>query len=79
MVPNLPLSCLRSEDDIRGLRWMVGWQSLGFNAWVRCGTFPLIDLQPREFIFFTCYAVAGLVLPVSTFLFMLLEFYELQL
>jgi hypothetical protein len=43
------------------------------------GTFPLINLQLGEFIFFTCYAAAGLVLLVSSFLFTLLEFYGLQL
>jgi hypothetical protein len=46
---------------------------------MRCGTFPLINLQPWEFIFFSCYTMAGLVPPVSSFLFTLPEFYELQL
>jgi hypothetical protein len=42
-----------------------------------CDTFPLVNLQPGEFIFFSWYATAGLVLSVSCFLFMLLEFYGL--
>jgi hypothetical protein len=58
---------------------VLGWQLLGFNGWMQCGTLPLINLQPRESIFFTCYATAGLVPPVSSFLFSLLEFYRLQL
>jgi hypothetical protein len=43
-----------------------------------CGTFLLINLQPGEFIFFSCYVTAGLVPTVSSFLFTLLEFYGLQ-
>jgi hypothetical protein len=35
-------------------------------------------LQPSEFIFFTSYALAGLVLPFSSFFFMLQEPYDLQ-
>jgi hypothetical protein len=45
---------------------------------MRHGTLPLVNLQPEEFIFFSCYAAAGLVPPVSSFLFTLLEFYGLQ-
>jgi hypothetical protein len=69
----------RAEDDLRRLRRLLGWQSLGFDGWLRCGTFPLINLQRGEFVFFSCYVVAGLVPPVSSFLFTLLEFYGLQL
>jgi hypothetical protein len=46
---------------------------------MRCDTFPLINLQPGEFVYFSCYAVTGLVLSTSSFVFMLLEFYGLQL
>jgi hypothetical protein len=67
------------EDDIRRLRGVLGWQSPWFNGWMRRGTLSLINLQPGEFIFFTCYTVTGLMLPVSTFLFMMPEFYGLQL
>jgi hypothetical protein len=41
------------------------------------GTSPLVNLQPREFIYFCCYTMAGLLPPVSSFFFTLLEFYEL--
>jgi hypothetical protein len=44
---------------------------------MRRSAFPLVILQPVEFIFFSCYAAAGLVPPVSSFLFTLLEFYGL--
>jgi hypothetical protein len=44
-----------------------------------CGVALLTNLRPGEFIFFACYAAAGLVPPVSSFLPTLLEFYEIQL
>jgi hypothetical protein len=44
---------------------------------MRRNTLPLINLQPGEFVYFSCYALAGLVPPVSSFIFTLLEFYEL--
>jgi hypothetical protein len=58
---------------------LLGWQSPEFNRWMRRGTFPLMNLEPGEFIYFCCYATIGLVSPVSFFLFTLLEFYGLQL
>jgi hypothetical protein len=45
MACNLPHSQLRMEDDLRRLRWLLGWQSQGFIGWMRCGTFFLINLQ----------------------------------
>jgi hypothetical protein len=45
---------------------------------LRHGTLPLINLQQGEFIYFY-YAMAGLLPPVSSFLFMLLVLYGLQL
>jgi hypothetical protein len=79
MVPNLPCSRLRVEDDLRRLRRLLGSQSLGFDGWMQRGTSPLVNLQPGEFIFFSCYTAIGLLPPVSSFLFMLLEFYGIQL
>jgi hypothetical protein len=46
---------------------------------MRRDTLPLVNLQPGEFVYFSYYAAAGLVLPVSSFLFTLLEYYGLQL
>jgi hypothetical protein len=45
---------------------------------MRCETILLDSLQSGEFIFFTSYALSGLVLPFSSF-FSLLETYDLQL
>jgi hypothetical protein len=79
MASNLPHSLLRMEDDLRRLRRLLGWQLPGFDRWMQHGTYPLVNLQPGEFVFFSCYAAAGLVPSVSSFLFTLLEFYGLQL
>jgi hypothetical protein len=57
---------------------VLGWQSSGFDGWMWHSTLPLINLQLREFVFFTCYATAGLLSLVSSFLFTLLEFYGLS-
>jgi hypothetical protein len=57
---------------------MVAWLAAArVRRWMRCGNFPLINLQPGEFIYLSCYATVGLVPSVSSFLFMLLEFYGL--
>jgi hypothetical protein len=67
------------EDDLRKLRRLLGWQLPGFDRWMQHDTFPLINLHLGEFIYFSCYATARLVPSASSFLFMLLEFYRLQL
>jgi hypothetical protein len=46
---------------------------------LQCGALLLANLWPGEFIFFSCCVVARLVLPVSSFWLMLLEFYGIQL
>jgi hypothetical protein len=74
MASNLPRSFLRTEDGLKRLRWVLGWQSPGFDGWMRHGTFPLVNIQPREFVFFSYYTAARLVPPVSSFLFTLLDF-----
>jgi hypothetical protein len=79
MASNLPCSHQQTEDDLRRLRRVLGWQSSGFDGWMWHSTLPLINLQLREFVFFTCYATAGLLPLVSSFLFTLLEFYGLEL
>jgi hypothetical protein len=44
---------------------------------MRHDTFQLVNLQLREFVYFSFYTMARLVPPVSSFLFALLEFYGL--
>jgi hypothetical protein len=66
LAPNLPQSLLRAEDDLRKLRQLLGWQSPGFDRWMWRGTFPLIILQPGEFVFFSCYAATLLLAPTCS-------------
>jgi hypothetical protein len=49
-----------------------------YDDWVRCGAFPLINLQTGELVF-SCYTAVGLMPSISSFLLTLLEFYGLQL
>jgi hypothetical protein len=46
---------------------------------MRYGTISLSSLQPSEFIFFTSYTLARLLLLASSFFLTLLENYDLQL
>jgi hypothetical protein len=39
----------------------------------------LASMRPGDFIFFTAYALVGLVPPLSSFFLMLLEYYGFQL
>jgi hypothetical protein len=57
----------------------MGWQAPGFEHRLKHGVVPLANLAPGDFVFFSAYALAGLVPPVSSFFLMLLEFYGLQL
>jgi hypothetical protein len=73
-----PCLSLPVGGDLTKLRRLLGWQSPGYDGRVWFGVVLLGDLQPGEFIFFTSYALAGLVLPFSSFFFMLQEPYDLQ-
>jgi hypothetical protein len=71
MASILPASRFWSESELRKLRRLLGWQSPGYDGRVRCGAVPLGDLRSGEFIFFTSYALAGLMLLFSSFLLLL--------
>jgi hypothetical protein len=60
------------------LRRLLRWQLPRYDGRVWCGAISIGGLQPGEFICFTSYALAELVLPFSSF-FTLLETYGLQL
>jgi hypothetical protein len=51
---------------------------LGFDGKLRHGIAPLTGMWADDFVYFSTYALSGLVLPFSSF-FTLLEYYELQL
>jgi hypothetical protein len=73
----LPSSRFRTEDDIKRMWKVIGWQSSGFNRKLWRATVPLTGLQPGDFVYFTTYALSGLVLLFSSFFFTLLEHYSL--
>jgi hypothetical protein len=77
MVSDLPPSHYQSENDLRVLRKVIGWQSSGYDSKMRRGMMSLA--HPSDFVYFSSYALVGLVPPLSTFFLVLLEHYELQL
>jgi hypothetical protein len=74
---NLSPSRLRRNNDLERVKQLLGWLAVEFDGRMCCGTLPLDGLQPSEFYFFTSYAPVGLALPVSSFLFTLLDNYGL--
>jgi hypothetical protein len=79
MAAELPPSRFRSSGSLASLRRLMGWQAPGFEHRLKRGVVPLANLALGDFVFFSAYALAGLVPPVSSFFLMLLEFYGLQL
>jgi hypothetical protein len=53
------------------------WQSLGYDSKMRRGMLSLA--QPGDFVYFSAYALAGLVSLFSSFFLILLEHYGPQL
>jgi hypothetical protein len=64
---------------LRELATADGVQAPGFEHRLKHGVVPLANLAPEDFVFFSAYALAGLMPPVSSFFLILLEFYGLQL
>jgi hypothetical protein len=79
MAAELPPSRFRSSGSLASLRRLMGWQAPGFEHRLKHGVMLLANLELGDFIFFSVYALAGLVPPLSSFFLMLLEFYGLQL
>jgi hypothetical protein len=79
MAAELLPSRFRSSGSLASLRRLMGWQAPGFKHRLKRGLMPLANLAPGDFVFFSAYALAGLVPLVSSFFLMLLEFYGLQL
>jgi hypothetical protein len=69
MLFDLPPSCYQIESDLRKLRKVIRLQSPEYES----------KMRRDDFIFFSSYALSGLMLPLSPFFFMLLEHYGLQL
>jgi hypothetical protein len=79
MVRNHPRSRFRTPAVLVALRWVLGWQALGYEDWLCCVVAPASNVRPGEFVFFACYVLAGLMPPVSPFPLTVLEFYGVQL
>jgi hypothetical protein len=77
MAPNLPTSRYQSENNLRALRKATGWQSPRYDLKKQRGMLSLA--QPGDFVYFSVYALAGLMPSFSSFFLMLLEHYGLQL
>jgi hypothetical protein len=77
MASNLPTSHYQSKNDLRELGKAIGWQSLGYDSKMRRGMLSLA--QPGDFVYFSAYALAGLMPPFSSFFLVLLEHYGLKL
>ena len=63
---------LDSDEAVKKVRRLLGWQGERFDVAVRCGVAPHNQLRKGEMILFTGHALAGLALPPSSFLLMLL-------
>jgi hypothetical protein len=71
---SLPTLRYQYENDLRALRKAIGWQSPGYDLKMRRRMLSLA--QPGDFVYFSAYALAGLV-PSFSFFLMLLEHYRL--
>jgi hypothetical protein len=79
LAAELPPSWFRSSGSLASLRRLMGWQAPGFEHRLKRRVLPLANLAPGDFVFFSAYALAGLVPPLLSFFLVLLEFYGLQL
>jgi hypothetical protein len=79
MVTELPPSRFKTMGSLASLRRLMGWQAPGLTCKVKSRAASLANMRPGDFVFFTAYALVGLVPPLSSFFLTLLEYYELQL
>jgi hypothetical protein len=57
----------------------MGWQAIGLACKVKSGAASQANMRPGDIVFFTAYALARLVPPLSSFFLTLLEYYGLFL
>jgi hypothetical protein len=79
MAAELPPLRFKTTGSLAILRWLMGWQAPGLTCKVKSGTTSLANMRPGDFVFFTAYALAGLVPPLSSSFLTLLEYYGLEL
>jgi hypothetical protein len=68
MVAELPPSWFKTTGSLASLRQLMRWQAPDLVCKVKSGAASLTNMRPGNFIFFTVYALAGLVPPLSSFL-----------
>jgi hypothetical protein len=68
MVAELPPSRFKTTGSLASLRRLMGWQAPGLVCKVKSRAASLANMRPGDFVFFTAYALAGLVPPLSSFL-----------
>jgi hypothetical protein len=79
MAAKLPPSRFKTMGSLASLRQLIGWQVPGLAPKLKHGAVSLANMRLGDFIFFVAYALARLVLPLSSFFLTLLEYYGLQL
>jgi hypothetical protein len=73
MASILPISHLRSDDDVMWVRRLLGWQAEEYDGRIRYETVPLAGLLPNKVVLFSSYTLAGFALPTTSFFLTLLE------
>jgi hypothetical protein len=73
MAAELPPSRFKMTGSLASLRRLMGWQVPSLTCKVKSGAASLANMRPGDFVFFVAYALAGLVPPLSSFFFTLLE------
>jgi hypothetical protein len=61
------------------VRRLLGWTTPELVGRIQACSIPLNDLAVGEFVLFNCYAMCGLVPPISSFFLLLLKEFGLQL
>jgi hypothetical protein len=79
MAAELPSSWFRTMGSLTSLQRLMGWQAPGFEPRLKRRIASLANMELGDFVFFSAYALAGLVPPLYSFFLTLLEYYGLQL
>jgi hypothetical protein len=72
MAAELPFSQFKMTGSLASLRRLMGWQVPRLACKVKSRAASLANMRPGDFVFFTTYALPGLVPPLSSFFLTLL-------
>jgi hypothetical protein len=79
MASRLPSPRFKTTGSLASLQRLMGWQAPSLASKLKSGTVSLANMRLGDFIFFTAYAMVGLVPPLSSFFLTMQEYYRLQL